>query len=117
VARTARHDEPHLIERGFTVVALLMVTVVVAVVAAIGVFAFAKVKTAAECPTEKSTIATALDTYQDVTGHYPASMDLLDGVSAAPASVGTLLKSVPADYTTTGGGNIVPVRGNSDGCR
>jgi hypothetical protein len=104
-------------QRGFTVVAAAIVIVVLALVIAFGTFAMRTLTTAAECPTEKSTIATAVDTYRDVTGRYPASMDLLDGVSPAPAAVGTLLKSVPADYTTTGGGSIVAISGNSDGCR
>jgi hypothetical protein len=104
-------------ERGFTVVAAAIVIIVVAIVVAIGTFAMRALTTAAECPTEKSTIGAAIDTYRDITGRYPASMDLLDGVTRAPAAVGTLLKSVPADYTTTGAGNVVPISGNSDGCR
>jgi hypothetical protein len=104
-------------ERGFTVVAAAIVIVVLGIVIVIVTFAMRTLTSAAECPTEKSTIATAIDTYEDITGHSPASMDVLDGVSRAPAAVGTLLKSVPSDYTTTGGGNIVAISGNSDGCR
>jgi hypothetical protein len=43
-------------------------------------------------------------------------MAYLDGNAAAPANVGTLLKSVPGDYTIDGSGDITAIAGNANGC-
>ena len=45
-------------------------------------------------------------------------MELLDGVAPAPAGVGTLLKSIPADYQidALGAGTISIIPSNPGGC-
>lgn len=124
-------DRKNVIEQGFTLVELLIVIVILGILSGIVVFAVGNVTTNAKtnaCATEKSTISTALEAYKAVTGVYPTqaaaggsphvAMDLLDGNVAAPAGVGTLLKSAPTGYTidNAGAGTITAISGNANGC-
>ena len=124
-------DHKNVIEQGFTLVELLIVIVILGILSGIVVFAVGNVTTNAKtsaCATEKSTISTALEAYKAVVGSYPTqaaaggtphvAMDLLDGSVAAPAGVGTLLKSVPTGYTidNAGSGTITAISGNPNGC-
>jgi general secretion pathway protein G len=121
------------IERGFTLVELLIVIVILGILAGIVVFAVGNLTSNAKtnaCATEKATISTALEAYKANTGAYPTqaaaggtphvAMDLLDGAVAAPSGVGTLLKSVPTGYTidNAGAGTITAIvgAGNVNGC-
>jgi type II secretion system protein G len=120
----------NVVERGFTLVELLIVIVILGILAGIVVFAVGNLTSSAKtnaCATEKSTISTALEAYKANTGSYPTAadaggaghtaMEMLDGVHAAPAGVGTLLKSVPADYKIDDSGNISLIANPSvNGC-
>jgi type II secretion system protein G len=131
--RNRSHEDPkNLLERGFTLVELLIVIVILGILAGIVVFAVGNLTSNAKsnaCATEKSTISTALEAYKANVGRYPTAadaggapataMDMLDGTHAAPAGVGTLLKSVPADYTVddAGAGTVTLIANPStNGC-
>ena len=128
--RTRSHeDHKNVLERGFTLVELLIVIVILGILAGIVVFAVGNLTSNAKtnaCGTEKSTISTALEAYKANTGAYPAdgpaavkAMDYLTGSNGAvvPAGVGTLLKSVPTGYNIGNGtGVITAIAGNPNGC-
>ncbi len=119
------------LERGFTLVELLVVIMILGILASIVVFAVGNIASNAKanaCATEKATIVTALEAYKAATGDYPtaadaggapahSAMEMLDGRHAAPAGVGTLLKSTPADYTTDDNGGVTLIANSStNGC-
>ncbi len=126
-----RSDQDHknVIERGFTLVELLIVIVILGILAGIVVFAVGNLTSNAKtnaCATEKSTISTAAEAYKAQTGSYPTkaaagggnhnAIDLLDGVVAAPNPPGQLLKSVPANYQLDDNGNPTAIANNAGGC-
>jgi general secretion pathway protein G len=131
VLNQLRSDKDHTnpLERGFTLVELLIVIVILGILAGIVVFAVGNLTTNAKtnaCATEKSTITTAAEAYKAQTGAYPVdgvspikAIDMLTGGNGAvpPANVGVLLKTAPADYTITSGtGVITPIASNPGGC-
>jgi general secretion pathway protein G len=115
VLKQKRSDQDHknLIERGFTLVELLIVIVILGILAGIVVFAVGNLTSNAKtnaCSTEKSTIVAALEAYKAQNGSYPANMAALTG------GTGALLKSTPSNYTIDGSGNVTAISGNTGGC-
>jgi general secretion pathway protein G len=129
------HEDPqNLLERGFTLVELLIVIVILGILAGIVVFAVGNLTSNAKsnaCSTEKQTISTALEAYKANVGSYPSqaaaggapkvAMDLLAGTNGVtpPAGVGVLLKSTPTNYTIDNAGNgtiTVTAAGTTNGC-
>ena len=108
-------EDQNIIERGFTLVELLIVIVILGILAGIVVFAVGNLTSNAKtnaCSTEKSTIVAALEAYKAQNGSYPTSMTTLTSGS------GALLKSTPADYNidASGNGTVTAISGNSGGC-
>jgi general secretion pathway protein G len=117
-------------ERGFTLVEMLIVIVLLGVLAGIVVFAVGNATSNAKatgCNAEKRTINEALESYKANTGVYPTAaaagggshtaMDLLSGNAATTPAFGTLLKSVPALYAIDDSGNVSPTTaGTAAGC-
>jgi prepilin-type N-terminal cleavage/methylation domain-containing protein len=123
---TYRTDQ---VERGFTLVEMLIVIVLLGILSGIVVFAVGNMTTNAKstgCSAEKTTIREALESYKSNAGVYPTAaaagggghtaMDLLDGQAATAPTFGTLLKTVPANYQVDDSGNITAIAGNAGGC-
>jgi prepilin-type N-terminal cleavage/methylation domain-containing protein len=125
-----RRDSDNPIERGFTLVELLIVIVILGILAGIVVFAVGNMTSNAKttgCNAEKTTIQDALESYKAQAGVYPtaaaagggshAAMDLLTGNAATTPPFGTLLKTVPVLYTIDDSGNLSPTAaGTAAGC-
>jgi prepilin-type N-terminal cleavage/methylation domain-containing protein len=128
--RIRSREDQNLLQRGFTLVELLIVIVILGILAGIVVFAVGNLGTSAKtnaCNTEKQTLNTALEAYKATTGSYPSdgtapvvALDFLTGAHSAPvpASVGILLKTTPSYYTIGSGNGVVTVTaaGTTAGC-
>src|SRR6202142_1182668 len=72
-------QDENIVERGFTLVELLIVIVILGILAGIVVFAVGNLTSNAKtnaCGTEKSPLVTALESYKAQNGAYPATMAL-----------------------------------------
>jgi prepilin-type N-terminal cleavage/methylation domain-containing protein len=116
----SNEDHKNILERGFTLVELLIVIVILGILAGIVVFAVGNLTSGAKtsaCSADKSTIVTADEAYKAQNGGYT---DVAGLVSAG------LLKTAPTDYTisastgtppTVGGGVVaVTTLGTAAGC-
>ena len=104
------HEDQSIIERGFTLVELLIVIVILGILAGIVVFAVGNLTSSAKtnaCSTEKSTIITADEAYKAQNGSYTDTAGL---VAAG------LLKSTPTGYTINSSGVVSAIAGNANGC-
>ena len=104
------HEDQNIIERGFTLVELLIVIVILGILAGIVVFAVGNLTSNAQanaCSTEKNTIVTADEAYKAQNGSYTDTAGL---VAAG------LLKSTPASYTINSSGVVSAISGNANGC-
>jgi general secretion pathway protein G len=104
------HEDQNIIERGFTLVELLIVIVILGILAGIVVFAVGNLTSNAKsnsCSQEKSTIITADEAYKAQNGSYTDTTGL---VSAG------LLKTTPAGYSINNAGTVTAISGNANGC-
>src|SRR5438552_13932044 len=103
-------DHKNALERGFTLVELLIVIVILGILAGIVVFAVGNLTSSAKsnsCATEKSTVITADEAYKAQTGSYTDTTGLV---------ASGLLKTTPASYSINASGQVNPVTGNTNGC-
>ena len=103
-------DHQNIIEKGFTLVELLIVIVILGILAGIVVFAVGNLTSNAKsnaCSTEKSTIITADEAYKAQNGSYTDTTGL---VSAG------LLKTTPLNYQISSAGAVTLTAGNPGSC-
>ena len=103
-------QDQNIIERGFTLVELLIVIVILGILAGIVVFAVGNLTNNAKsnsCSQEKSTIITADEAYKAQTGSYTDTTGLI---------ASGLLKTTPSSYYITATGQVNPISGNTNGC-
>ncbi|HUA94962.1 MAG TPA: prepilin-type N-terminal cleavage/methylation domain-containing protein [Acidimicrobiales bacterium] len=90
-------------EGGFTLIELLIVIVILAILAAIVVFAVGSTNqnaVAASCNADAKSVETAMEAYKAQTGQYPSSISALTvstqiSVNGVSETVGPWLKTVP----------------------
>jgi len=110
VLKQLRSKDQNIIERGFTLVELLIVIVILGILAGIVVFAVGNLTSSAKsnsCSQEKSTLITADEAYKAQTGSYTDAAGLL---------ASGLIKAAPTMYTINASGTTSPISGNANGC-
>ena len=88
--------EKNLLQKGFTLVELLVVIVILGILAAVVVFAVGGSTDDAQssaCDAERSAVETAVEAYRAKYHAYPGDEDDLDG---------TFLRDVPENHTVSG---------------
>ena len=92
-------SEKSLPQKGFTLVELLVVIVILGILAAVVVFAVSGSTDTAKtnaCAAEKNAVETAVEAYQASTGSYPTDASSLTAASTK------FLRSAPTYYTVSG---------------
>jgi general secretion pathway protein G len=105
--------DKNLLERGFTLVELLIVVTILGILAGVVVFAVGNFTTQAKssaCGTEKTTLETAIEAYRSMPTHSPS-----DNPTVADLKSDKLIKTDPTSYTVSGG-SVVAITPNPNGC-
>ena len=103
-------EDQNIIERGFTLVELLIVIVILGILAGIVVFAVGNLTSSAKsnsCSQEKSTLITADEAYKAQNGSYTDNAGLL---------AAGLIKAAPTMYTINASGVTAAIANNPNGC-